>query len=430
MIFSDISVYMPDGSILPYQYVTVKDTRITEISSQPPETPSKEEIFDGKDKLLMPGLVNTHTHIPMSLLRGYAEGLPLGRWLNEKVFPFEDQMQGEDIRAGSMLSIAEMLRFGVTSITDMYCFCDDIAEVMLETGMRGNISRGIVCPTGDVKKAPAFAESIALHEQYHHAGDDLIRVDFSVHAEYTNSEASVRAVAEEAKKRGLRFHVHLSETLSEHEECKQRHNGMTPTAFLEDCGVFDVPVTAAHCVYLEPEDIQILKKHDATVAHNPVSNLKLGSGFAPISDFLQQGIRVTLGTDGPASNNNQNLWEEIKLASILQKGLQRDASLITPTEVLRMATLSGAESQGRDDVGQIAVGQRADLIVIDLSTPNMTPTHSILNHLAYAMDGSNILLTMVNGKVLYRKGEWLTIDIEKARFEALQATNRILNRLS
>lgn len=432
MIFSDVAVYAQNGKILPHQYVAVREDRIAAVSASSIIPERGEETINGKNRLLMPGLINTHTHIAMSLLRGYAENLPLQRWLNEKVFPFEDQLSPEDVYAGSMLSMAEMLRFGTTSFTDMYYFCDRTAEAMLSVGMRGNISRGIVCPDPAVKLAdlPAYQEAVDLFTSYHHAGNDLIRVDFSAHAEYTNTEDAIRMIAKTAAEYGARVHIHLSETLFEHEECKCRHNGMTPTAFFEYCGMFSNPVTAAHGVYLEEEDIRILKEHDAAVAHNPVSNLKLGSGIAPVPEMLDAGLRVTLGTDGPASNNQHNLWEEIKLASILQKGVRKDPTLMPPEKVIAMATAEGAASQGRTDTGEIAVGKKADLIMIDLDTPNMASPHPIANQLAYSMDGSNILLTMVDGKILYLNGEWLTLDIERVKFDAIQSAKGILGKLS
>lgn len=228
---------------------------------------------------------------------------------------------------------------------------------------------------------------------------------------------------------GLNMHLHLSETKSEHEECKERHGGLTPLGWFEHLGVLRQPTTAAHCVWVEDADIELMTEYGVTAAHNPVSNLKLASGIAPVPKMLAAGVNVTLGTDSSASNNNQNLWEEIKLMGILHKAASFDPTVVTPKEVLAAATINGAISQGRMDSGTITVGKRADLQLLDIDKPHYKPCYDWLNNLVFAAQGSDVVLTMVDGRVLYRNGEYTTLDLEKIVFNVEQQRKRILSEI-
>ena len=252
--------------------------------------------------------------------------------------------------------------------------------------------------------------------------------DLCIHGEYTSTPKVVEAVAAQAKARGARMHIHLSETQAEHEECKQRH-GMTPAAYMQARGVFDVPTTAAHCVWLEGEDFDVLKAHGVTVACCPASNLKLASGYANVPKILEMGIHVALGTDGAASNNNLNILQDLYLFAVAYKGYYHDSTLITPAQALYAATRAGALSQGREDSGRLAVGCKADLCVINTDTPQFTPMTDAACNVVYAAQGADVRLTMVDGEVLYRDGEFKTIDIEKAKAEAQRHTDAILRSL-
>ena len=260
------------------------------------------------------------------------------------------------------------------------------------------------------------------------AGDGRIVVDCNIHAEYTSNPRAVADLAAYAKEHGLRLQVHVSETRLEHEECKQRH-GLTPAAYMEAHGIFDSPTTAAHCVWLEDEDFDILKKHNVSVACCPASNLKLASGYANIPKMLEKGINIALGTDGAASNNNLNILQDIYLFGVVYKGFYHDSTLLTPAQVLHTATRAGALSQGRTDCGKLAVGYKADLCVIDTDTPQFTPMTDAACNVVYAAQGADVRLTMVDGEVLYRDGEFKTIDIEKVKAETQKRTDAILRRL-
>jgi len=429
MLFKNITIIDEDFNIKKNMYVGVKDQSIAYIGDQSPKESYGSEI-DGKGKLLMPGFFNCHAHSPMTLLRGYGENLKLQDWLNTKIFPFEEKLNSERVYWGMMLAIAESIRYGIVSTTDMYYFCEDMAKAVLETGVKNNIGRGVANFTGeDLWCIDAGKESKALYEKFHNAGEGRIHIDMSLHAEYTSDERTVRQLAEYANRIGTNVHVHVSETSLEHEECKARH-GLTPTAYLNRCGFFEQPATAAHCVWLEEDDYQILKEKGVTVACNPVSNIKLASGTCNVPKLLDKGINVALGTDSVASNNSLNFMEDMKFFALLPKGIHHRLTAVTPDDVIRAATINGARSQGRLDTGILKVGCKADLIMLDISGPAMHPIHDLKSNLVYSASGSDVALTMVDGKVLYHQGEYLTIDIEKVIYQAEKSVADILAALA
>ena len=429
MLFKNITILDENFDARDNMYVGIKGETIDYIDNVEPKEDYGDS-FDGRGKLLMSGFFNSHAHTPMTLMRGYGENMSLQDWLNKRIFPFESKLDGESVYAGMLLGIAESLRFGIVSTTDMYYFCDDMARAILETGVKNNMGRGVTnfSEDGDIDELPGFQETKYLFETYHNEGNGRLKVDVSLHGEYTSNPKTARHLAEYMKSVGANMHVHVSETQLEHEECKNRH-GLTPVQYLNKNGVFDTKATAAHCVWIEGEDFDILAEKGVTVASNPISNLKLASGVCNVPLLLEKGINVAIGTDSVASNNSLNMIEEMKVFAIANKGKQFDPTLITPVETLQAATFSGAKGQGRENCGKLALGFRADLIVMDLSQPNMRPVHNLANNLVYSASGSDVLLTMVDGRVLYRNGEYLTIDIEKAVFEAEKSVKRILGEL-
>ncbi len=428
MLFKNITILDEDINVQHNMYVGIRGNRIEYIGNQLPQEPFGQEI-DGKDRLLMPGFFNCHAHSPMTLLRGYGENLKLQDWLNTKIFPFEAKLDGEKVYWGTLLAIAESLRYGIVSTTDMYYFCEDMARAVLESGVKNNLGRGVTNFTGKgLWDIDAGKESKRLFEHYHGAGDDRLHIDMSLHAEYTSDERTVRQLAEYANAIGCRVHVHVSETSLEHKECKLRHK-MTPTAYLNYCGFFDRPATAAHCVWLEEEDYHILKEKGVTVACNPVSNIKLASGTCNVPKLMDMGINIALGTDSVASNNSLNFIEDMKFLALLPKGIYKQLTGITPTEVILAATRNGAVSQGRMDTGLIKQGFKADLVMLDIGGPAMHPVHDLKNNLVYAASGSDVVMTMVDGKVLYQEGEYLSLDIEKVIFQAEKSVMDILSAL-
>jgi 5-methylthioadenosine/S-adenosylhomocysteine deaminase len=354
----------------------------------------------------------------MSMFRGIGEDLPLARWLNEKIYPAEERLNDKNVRVASKYAIAEMLKNGIVSFSDMYMFVGSVAESVIETGIKANLSRSLVSFSEDstIKGDWRFNESIAWINQYNGANNGRLIMDMSLHAEYTNQERYIREVAEYTKSQGLRMQLHASESENEHLECIQRH-GMTPVEYFLDTGVLLSPTTLAHCVYVTDNDMDILREYGAFVSHNATSNLKLGSGVARLPKLLEKGVCVSLGTDGAASNNTLDIMREYQLASVLHKGVNRDAEATKAPQMLNLATLNGALSQGRNDCGKLKVGNRADIVMIDLNAINNKPCFSTYNALSYSANSSNVLLTMVDGDILYHNGEFKTIDIERLTYE-------------
>ena len=393
-------------------------------NQRPKEAYDEEKDMGGA--LLIPGLVNCHTHSPMTLLRGVGSDLPLQQWLFDKVFPIEDRLTKEDIRAGSLLAILEMLSTGTTSFSDMYFEPWVTIEAVGEAGMKTNISRPVQSfdPSERPEDNEKIQESLALFEEYNGAFGGRVLVDFCVHAEYTCTERIVRAYADLCRGKGGRMHIHLSETKAEHEACKAKY-GKTPARWFYDLGALDENAFAAHCVYLEESDDELFLEKGVSVVNNPTSNMKLGSGFAPIPRLLGKGINVALGTDGAASNNNLNLMEELHLASVIYNGYTGDPTVMKPVETFRMATINGAKLQGRRDTGELAVGKKADIVAISMDGPHMMPAFEPLSTLAYSAQGADVRMTMVDGKILYENGEFKTIDAERVRWDVRAALKRL-----
>ena len=429
MLFKNITMLNENLDVEKERYVLVKGDRIAYIGDKPPAEPCGRE-YDGRGKLLMSGFFNAHAHSPMTLVRGYGENLALQDWLTKKIFPFEDKLDSNAVYWGTMLAMAESLKFGIVSTSDMYYFCEDMAEAVAECGAKSNISRSVINITGeDPQTLTSMKENTDFYNKYHNTADGRIRVDMSLHGEYTSDARTARVLADCARDAGdVIMHVHLSETKLEHEECKQRH-GMTPAAYMEKMGLFDVPALAAHCVYAEDDDMDIFRAKGVTVATNPVSNMKLASGVCNASKVIDKGVNLAIGTDSVASNNSLNFIEEMKTLAISSKVYYADPTLIKPKDALRAATSGGAMAQGRTDSGILKVGNKADLIVLDISGPNMHPVHSLINNIVYSCSGGEVIMTMVDGNVLYENGIYSLIDIEKTVYEVEKATQRILERL-
>lgn len=429
MIFKNISILNENFQLEENMYVGIKDDKIDYIGKEIPQGDYGDS-YDGKGKLLMSGFFNSHAHSPMTLLRGYGENLALQDWLNKRIFPFEAKLDGNAVYWGTMLAMAESLRYGIVSTTDMYYFCEDMVKAIEQSGAKNNLGRGVTnFSEASLYDLESFAEMKSLYETYHNAADGRIKIDMSLHGEYTSNPKTVYQMAEYTKSIGANMHVHVSETKLEHEECKQRQDGLTPIQYLNRLGLLDNKTTAAHCVWVEPKDMDIIKEKGVTVASNPISNLKLSSGVCNVPELLRRGINVAIGTDSVSSNNSLNFIEEMKVFAISSKEKYQDPTAVTPVETLTAATIAGARGQGREDSGKLAVGYKADLIVLDIMRPNFVPVHQMVNNIVYSACGGDIILTMVDGKVLYRNGEYLTIDIEKTIFETNHATQKILTML-
>ena len=429
MLFEKIGIIDENFEYIPDMYVGIKGDSIAYVGREKPAEDFGES-YDGTKKVLLPGFVNAHTHSPMSLLRGYAENLPLDRWLNEKVFPFEDRLNDERAYYGTLLSIAEMLSSGTTSYSDMYFFTDGVMRAAKEAKARTNYSRCITSFTDD----PFFEnervkESIYAIDNFHKSENGRIRIDLSLHAEYTNTLKTIEAFGDWAKTKDLVCHIHVSETQSEHEACKVKY-GKTPVKLFDDAGVFGSKSLLAHCVWIEDSDIEILKDKGVSVAHNPVSNLKLGSGVCDTYKLLTKGVNVAIGTDSSSSNNGLDMMREMFIAAILPKGIQNKADIVSPKDVLKMATVNGAVAQGRTDTGLIKEGYKADITVIDMDKPALCPDYNVINNIVYSAEKSDVILTMTDGNVLYRDGEFTSIDIEKVKYECNRIVREVVSEVN
>jgi len=401
-------------------YVAVEGERITEVSRGLPSG-SFDRVIDCKDKVLMPGLYNAHNHIPMTLLRGYAEELPLERWLNERIFPAEERLTGEYCYWAAQLSAAEMLASGTVSCTDMYYFSGDIARAVEQSGMKANIARSLSCfDEVDYDDEGRLDDALSVYRECNGIGGGRIKIDMSIHSVYTTNEGYVRRVGERLSDVDCIIQCHLSETKTEVDNCIAKYS-RTPARVFYDAGLFKKPCSAAHCVWLSDEDMDILAENGVFAVHNPTSNLKLASGIADVPKMLQKGIRVAIGTDGCASNNNMNMFEEMHLAALLPKGIRLDPTAMPAKQVISMATAAGALSQGREDCGYIKAGARADIIMLDFDKPHLIPDHDPVFNVVYSAQGSDVAMTMVDGKILYENGQYRTIDMEKVKFNAQAA---------
>ena len=382
--------------------------------------PSSGETVDCTGMLVMSGLVNCHGHTSMTLLRGIGGGLPLQRWLEEAIFPVEAKMKPEDVAAGMTWGAMEMLAGGTTCVGDMYDFPEACEVALSASGMKGNICRvGLAfaddVPPGRLEECIDYCRGTAAPR---------IMRDVCIHSEYLTNERFCRNLAAANRELKRPLNVHVSETRREHEECIARH-GKTPVAYLADVGLLDYGAYAAHCVWCTDDDFRIMKERGVTLVHNPTSNMKLGSGFARIREAVAAGVNVALGTDGCASNDNLDMFEEMHLASLIHKGLAGDPTVLSPWDVIEMATVNGAKALGRGDSGEIAVGKCADLCIADLSRVHLKPTHDVANLVVHSMHSSDVVMTVVDGEIVYDRGDWRRIDREAAERDFTAAVGRL-----
>ena len=404
------------GTVLPGAYVAVEGTKIVSVGTVRPQGTFDQEI-DGKGNVLMPGFVNAHTHVPMTAMRGYDDGNNLQDWLNNYIFPLEARGDDRAVRSCTALGLAEMIASGVTTIADMYMHTDIIAQEVASAGISANLCCGGVL-FGDTFDPATHGDCVAqreLTEKWHNYNDGQIRIDASIHGEYTSRKELWQWMADYARDHGLGMHVHISETKAEHEACLARH-GKTPIQTLDEYGVWDGRAIAAHCVWTTPEDWAIMAERGISAIHNPISNLKLGSGIAPVPAMKKAGVNVCLGTDGVSSNNCTDFFSDLKFAAILHNGANCDPLALLPLDALKMATRDGGVALGRK-TGVIEAGYEADLILVDFSHLNLTPCHSVISNLAYAAHGSDVCMNMARGKVIYKDGDFLTIDLERVKRE-------------
>ena len=379
-----------------------------------------EKLISGENKLVMPGFVNTHTHAGMTLFRGFADDLPLMKWLQEKIWPLENNLTGEDVYWGTMLAAAEMLKSGTTTFSDMYFFMDDTARAVEEAGIRACLARGMVIYTAkeSVPEAKAFVK------RWNNTADGRITTLLGPHAPYTCPPEFLKEVINLADELEVGLHIHLAETQHEVNEMIEKY-GLSPIRLMDSIKLFERHVLAAHVVYADNEEIEILKAKNVHVAHNPESNMKLASGIAPIPAMLNAGINVSLGTDGAASNNNLDMLTEMRAMTFMHKVATLNPEIIPAHEALKIATVNGAKALGLQNVGILAPGMKADVICIDYAKVHMQPLHNIMANIVYSAQPSDVSHTIVNGKILLEDCKLTTLDEEKIIYHAQKCAYRL-----
>ena len=424
ILFEHITVLAMDGTHVPLRdaFVAVEGERIAYVGDARPRG-RFDRVIDGTGKLLLPGFVNAHTHLPMTLLRGYGGGHDLHTWLHDYIFPAEAKLDDRAVAAGAELGIAEMIATGVTCVAEMYMRTCVIAERLAAAGLSGDLSSGGVCFGAPEHFDPEENTDCLLlrdlTDQWHNYDNGRLRANASIHAEYTSSPPLWRWMADFAREHGLRMHAHVSETRAEHDGCLARY-GKTPFQAVEDFGAWDNGGIAAHCVYTTGEDWVHMAARGVSCVHNPWSNLKLGSGVAPAARMGAAGVNVALGSDGMSSHNAADFFSDMKLAAALACGSACDATAMGAWDALEMATVHGARALGRDDTGMVAEGYFADLILVDTDAPNMIPCHDPAENLVFSARPANVMMNMARGRIIYENGVFSTVDVERAMYEVRQ----------
>ncbi|MBR2556975.1 MAG: amidohydrolase family protein [Methanobrevibacter sp.] len=398
---------------------------IAEIASEIDETKA-DKIIDASGKILLPGFINTHTHLSMTLFRGLADDLSLDSWLNDHIWPMEANLNGEYCYIGALLGAVELIKSGTTTFSDMYFYMEDVARAVDEAGIRAVLSYGMIDFGDAERRENEIKENFALFENCNGMADGRIKVFFGPHSPYTASKDLLIKVRQLADEYNIGIHIHVSETQKEINDSLDE-KGKRPFEFLDEIGFLGPDVVAAHSVWLSDEEIEIIKKNNVKISHNPCSNMKLASGIAPVSKLLENGICVSIGTDGASSNNNLDLIEEMKTASLLQKVDTLNPKVLTSDETLAIGTINGAEALGLDsEIGTIEVGKKADIILIDTNCANMVPDSSQpSSNIIYSANGSNVDTTICNGKILMENKKLTVLDEQEIYKKAREAIDKL-----
>ena len=420
-----------DGTILEAGDVIVQQGRIAAVGGRGSlDDWVVSGTMDATGCIVMPGLVNAHTHLPMSLFRGLADDLPLMTWLNQYIFPAEAaHITPETVRIGALLSCAELLLSGTTTCCDGYFHEDTVAEAIFEAGIRAVAGQGVIdYPAPGVPDPSRNTEEAVLFAEKWSDRTSLIRPSLFCHSPYTCSRETLVRTHAEARKRGLLFQIHVAETKAEHDQM-MTEQGVSPVQYLDDLGVLGPGTLLVHAVWIDAADRERIARSGAGVAHNPESNMKLASGVAPVPELVDDGVSVGLGTDGSASNNNLDLFEEMDFAAKLHKVHRMDSTVLNAGTVLRMATAGGAEAIGiGQEIGSIETGKQADIIVVDMQKPHLVPLYHPISHLVYAAKGSDVRDVMVNGRILVRDGRLLSFDLDRLMETAAAVAQSIIGK--
>ncbi|WP_296884868.1 amidohydrolase family protein [uncultured Methanobrevibacter sp.] len=425
ILIKNASILNPVKEFKGKKDVLIKNDLIFEINDEISDN-NVDKVIDATDKILLPGFVNTHTHLSMTLFRGLADDLALDEWLNDNIWPMEANLNETYCYIGALLGAVELIKSGTTTFSDMYFYMEDVAKAVEESGIRAALSYGMIDFADEEKRKAEIEKNMRLFKNCHNSADGRIKVFFGPHSPYTASEELLKEVRKLADENDIKIHIHVSETQKEINDVSSE-KGLRPFEYLDSIGFLGPDVVCAHSVWLSDEEIEIIKKHDVKISHNPCSNMKLASGIAPVSKLLENDICVAIGTDGASSNNNLDIIEELKTASLLQKVSTLDPKVLTSDEAIAMGTINGAKALGLDDeIGSIEVGKKADLILIDTNNANMVPDSSKLSsNVIYSANGSNVDTTICNGVILMENKKLTTLDEDEIYQKAKEAIDQL-----
>jgi 5-methylthioadenosine/S-adenosylhomocysteine deaminase len=414
---------MNDNNFIEDGAIAIKDGKIVFIGKASSATSIRaEKWINAKGKVAMPGLINCHTHAPMTLFRGIAEDKQLDVWLKETIWPLEAKLRAEDVYVGALLGCLEMIKSGTTCFADMYFHEEMVAKAVEQSGVRGTLAQGIIEAGNKELGRKMFSESVDFVKKFRGQAEGRITALLGPHAAYSCSRDLLREIREKTSELGVGVHIHLAESKTILEDFSE-------VEFLDEIDFFESHVLAAHCINLSKNDMQILSKRGVNVAHVPVANMKLGLGAAKIKDLITLGVNVCLGTDGPASNNTLDMFETMKFAALLQKLTYMDPTVLSAYEVLKMATLNGAKALGlADKISSLEIGKRADLILIDFSKPHLKPLHDVFASLVYSAHGSDVDTVIVDGKIVMENRCVKTLDETSIIREAEKTASDLLTR--
>jgi len=410
----------PENRVIEDGVLCISGDTISHVGDQIPQGHEASKTIDANGGLILPGLINGHTHAPMSLFKGLADDLPLMEWLNHYIFPVEKNMDADFIHTGTQLACAEMILTGTTTFCDMYLFEDQVAQVAFQSGLRclvGEVLYDFPSPNyGDLKAGFAYTEWLIQKWQ----DNPLVSIAVEPHALFTCSPELLQQANQIALTHKRPLIVHFAETLAELEDIKKRY-GKTPLDHLDSLGILGPHLIVDHAVHLNSSEIDRMAEHGISVIHNPESNMKLGSGIAPVPQMIAQGVTVGMGTDGSASNNNMDLFTEMDMAAKLHKVRTMDPTVMDALTVLKMATIEGAKALGLShETGSLETGKKADVIIIDTNKPHLTPMYNPFSHLVYAARGQDVSHTIINGRVVMENRQLLTLDLEEVMARAME----------
>jgi len=420
---------MDDRGIIKEGLIAIEDETITYAGKEAKAPRMKaEKVIDGRGKVAMPGLVNCHTHLAMTLFRGIAEDQPLQKWLKQTIWPLEAKLKPRDVYDGALLGCLEMIKSGTTSFADMYFNEDQVAKAVEKAGLRGVLAQGILEAGFLSRGEKMLRESVNFAKKYDGYADGRVTAQLGPHTLYTCGPSLLRKVREKATELKVGVHIHLAESEETVNLTKKKH-GLSEVELLEKMGFLGPDVLAAHCIHLAKEEMRIMAKHNVKVSYNPVVNMKLAQGTARIKDLSDLGVTVGIGTDGPASNNNLDMFESMKIAALLQKQFYKDPTVMPAKMVLKMATIDGARALGLEKtVGTLEAGKKADIILLDFKKPHLTPIHDPYANIIYSAHGSDVDTVIVDGKVLMENRKVKTLDEEEVMLKAQKTATDILTR--